>query len=167
MGNILNRVETFTTFDALDNVSSGYSPRCDVPSVGTPFASCYKRITRLYLDVFQKCSEFCGVKSQRECNTTFRVINRTEDAQLYLDVYRKYSRVSGKVPCVQQGTGLRGSSAFVGGVGNSLDKRKLQPSGHSDVFEAYLALCLSGAGSRRSRSLSQITPVFNSILVHM
>ncbi|GJT41346.1 DNA helicase [Tanacetum coccineum] len=117
-------------------------------------ASCSSRITGLYLDVFQKCSEFCGVKSQRECNTTFRVINRTEDAQLYLDVYRKYSRVSGKVPCVQQG------------MGDGLDKRKLQPSGHYDVFEAYLTLCSSGAGSRHSRSLSQITTVFNSNLVH-
>nr|GEW40323.1 hypothetical protein [Tanacetum cinerariifolium] len=47
-----------------------------------------------------------------------------------------------------------------------LGKRRLQPSGHSDVFEAYLALCSSGAGLRRSRSLSQITPVFNSNLVH-
>nr|GEY26654.1 helitron helicase-like domain-containing protein [Tanacetum cinerariifolium] len=162
-GNILNRVETFVTFGALDNVLSGYGLGCDVPSVGAPLASCYSRITGLYLDVFRKCSEFCGVKSQRECSTTFRVINRTEDTQLYLDVYRKYSRVSGKVPCVQQGTG---SSAFVGSVGDGLDKHKLQPSGHSDVFKAYLALCSSGAGSRRSRSLSQITPVFNSNLVH-
>nr|GEV81281.1 DNA helicase [Tanacetum cinerariifolium] len=129
-------------------------------------ASCSSRITGLYLDVFQKCYEFCGVKSQRECSTSFRVINRTEDVELYLDMYRKYSRVSGKVPCVQQGTGLRGSSAFVGGVGDGLDKRKLQPSGHYDVFKAYLALCSSGAGSRRSRSLSQITTVFNSNLVH-
>ncbi|GKC54309.1 hypothetical protein Tco_1077054 [Tanacetum coccineum] len=166
-GNILNHVETFATFDALDNVMSGYGPRCDVPSVGAPLASCYSRITRLYLDVFRKCSEFCGVKSQRECSTTFRVISRTEDAQLYLDMYRKYSRVSGKVPCVQQGTGLKGSSAFVGGVGDGLDKRKLQPSGHSDIFEAYLALCSSGAGLRYSRNLSQITPIFNSNLVHI
>ncbi|GJV25437.1 DNA helicase, partial [Tanacetum coccineum] len=116
-GNILNHVETFLTFDALDNVLSGYGPGCNVPSVHAPLASCYSRITGLYLDVFRKCSGFCGVKSQRECNTTFRVINRTEDARLYLDVYRKYSRVSGKVPC---------SSAFVGGVGDGLDKRKLQ-----------------------------------------
>ncbi|GKC44374.1 DNA helicase, partial [Tanacetum coccineum] len=42
------------------------------------------------------------------------------------------------------------SSAFVGGVGDGLDKRKLQPSGHSDVFQAYLDLCSSGAGSRLS-----------------
>ncbi|GKC73323.1 hypothetical protein Tco_1119206, partial [Tanacetum coccineum] len=164
--NILNHVETFATFDALDNVLSGYGPGCNVPSISTPLASCSSRIIGLYLDVFQKCSEFCGVKSQRECSTTFRVINRTEDAQLYLDVYRKYSRVSRKVPCVQQGTGLRGSSPFVGGVGEGLNKRQLQPSGHSDVFEAYLALCSSGVGSRRSRSLSQITTVFNSNLVH-
>nr|GEU90281.1 DNA helicase [Tanacetum cinerariifolium] len=131
-GEYLNHVEIFATFDALDNVSSGYSPRYDVPSVGTSLASCSSRITGLYLDVFRKCSEFCGVKLQRECSATFRVINRIEDVQLYLNVYRKYSRVSGKVPC---------SSAFVGGVGDGLDKRKLQPSGHSDVFEAYLALC--------------------------
>ncbi|GJY30176.1 DNA helicase [Tanacetum coccineum] len=164
--NILNHVETFATFDALDNVLSGYGPGFDVPSVGIPLASCSSRITGLYLDVFQKCSDFCGVKSQRECSTTFRVINRTEDSQLYFDVYHKYSRVSGKVPCVQKGTGLRGSSTFVGRIGDGLDKRKLQPSGHSDVFEAYLALCSSGAGSRRSRSLSHITTVFNSNLVH-
>ncbi|GJX86041.1 hypothetical protein Tco_0336815, partial [Tanacetum coccineum] len=164
--NILNHVETFATFDALDNVSSGYGRGCDVLYIGTPLASCSSRITGLYLDVFQKCSDFCGVKLQRECTTTFRVINRAQDAQLYLDVYRKYSRVSGKVPCMQQDTGLRGSSLFVGGVGDGLDKRKLQPSGHSNVFEAYLALCSSGASSWRSRSLSQITTVFNSNLVH-
>nr|GEW89449.1 DNA helicase [Tanacetum cinerariifolium] len=44
--------------------------------------------------------------------------------------------------------------------------RKLQTGGDSDVFEAYLALCSSGAGSRRSTSLSQTTPVSNSNLVH-
>nr|GEU82985.1 DNA helicase [Tanacetum cinerariifolium] len=157
MGNIFNRVETFATFDALDNVSSGYGPRCDVPYVGAPFASCYSRITGLYLDVFRKCSKFSGVKSQRECSITFRVINHTKDAQFYLDMYHKYSRVSGEVPC---------SPAFVGGVGDGLDKCRFQPSGHSDVFEAYLALCSSGAGSRCSRSLSQTTPFFNSNLVH-
>nr|GEV19896.1 DNA helicase [Tanacetum cinerariifolium] len=96
----------------------------------------------------------------------FRVINHAEDTQLYLDVYRKYSRVSGKVPCVQQDTSVRGSSPFIGGVRDNLNKRKLQPSGHSDAFGAYLALCLSGVGLRRSRSLSQITPVLNSNLVH-
>nr|GEX49078.1 DNA helicase [Tanacetum cinerariifolium] len=106
-GNTLNRVETFETFDALDNVMSGYGPGYDVPSVGPPSASYYSQITGLYLDVFQKCSEFCGVKSQRQCSTTFRVINRIEDAQLYLDMYRKYSRVSRKIPCVQQGMALR------------------------------------------------------------
>ncbi|GJR68314.1 DNA helicase [Tanacetum coccineum] len=154
--NILNHVETFATFDSLDNVLSGYGPGCNVPSVGTPLASCSSRITGLYLDVFQKCSEFCGVKSL--CLLVcFSVINRTEDAQLYLDVYRKYSRVSGKVPC---------SSTFVGGVGDGLDKRKLQQSGRYDVFEAYLALCSSGAGSRHSRSLSHIPTIFNSNLVH-
>ncbi|GKB89354.1 hypothetical protein Tco_0961626 [Tanacetum coccineum] len=111
-GNIFNHVETSATFDALDNVLSGYGTGCDVPSVGTPLASCSIRITGLYIDVFRKCFEFCGVKSQQECSTTFRV-----------------------------------SSIFVGGVGDGLDKRKLQPSGHSDVFEAYLALCSSGVVS--------------------
>nr|GEW39505.1 DNA helicase [Tanacetum cinerariifolium] len=86
--------------------------------------------------------------------------------ELYLDVYRKYSQVSGKVPCVQQDTGVRGSSPFIGGVRDSFDKRKLQPIGHSDAFGAYLALYLSGVGSRRSRSLSQIMPVLKSNLVH-
>nr|GEZ41342.1 helitron helicase-like domain-containing protein [Tanacetum cinerariifolium] len=84
-------------------------------------------------------------------------INHAEDAQLYLDMYRNYSRVSRKVSCVQQGTGFRG---------DGLDKRKLQPCGHSDILEAYLAQCSSGAGSRHSISLSQITPIFNSNLVH-
>ncbi|GJS25802.1 hypothetical protein Tco_0486422 [Tanacetum coccineum] len=65
-------VETFATFDDLDNVLSGYDSGCDVPSVGTPLASCSSRITGLYLDVFRKCSEFYGVKLQRECSTTFR-----------------------------------------------------------------------------------------------
>nr|GEU70923.1 ATP-dependent DNA helicase PIF1-like [Tanacetum cinerariifolium] len=85
------------------------------------------------------------------------LINRTEDAQLYLDVYRKYSWVSGKIPCVQHDTALRG---------DGLDKCRLQPSHHYDVFEAYLALCSSGADSRRSRSVSQIKHVFNFNLVH-
>nr|GEV68000.1 reverse transcriptase domain-containing protein [Tanacetum cinerariifolium] len=131
-GNILNHVETFAPFDALDNVLSGYGSGCDVPSVGTPLASCSSRITGLYLDVFQKCSKFCGVKLQRECSTTFR-----------------------------------GSSYFVCGVGDGLDRCKLQPSSHSDVFEAYLALCSSGAGSRRLRSPSQTMIIFNSNLVHI
>nr|GEX63010.1 DNA helicase [Tanacetum cinerariifolium] len=134
--------------DVLDNVLIGYGPRCDVPSIGTPLASCSGRISGLYLDVFLKCSEFCGVKLQRECNTTFIVI------------FGRVSKVfSGfwKVPCVQQDTGLRG---------DGLDKRKLQPSGHSNVFEAYLALCSTGAGLRCSISLSQITADFNSNLVH-
>nr|GEZ02806.1 DNA helicase [Tanacetum cinerariifolium] len=129
-GNILNHVQTFTTFDALDNVLSGYGPGCDVPSVGAHLASCCSQITGLYLDVFRKCSDVC-------------VINHAEDAQLYLNVYRKYSQVSGKVPCVQQGIILRGSSAFVRGEGDCLDKRKLQLSDNSDI-----------------------TPVFNSNLVH-
>nr|GEU97982.1 DNA helicase [Tanacetum cinerariifolium] len=81
------------TFDALDNVLSGYDTGCNVPSVGAPLASCYSQITGLYLDVFRKCYEFCGVKLQREYNLTFR-----------------------------------GSLAFVRGVGDGLDKQKLQPS---------------------------------------
>ncbi|GJY33606.1 DNA helicase [Tanacetum coccineum] len=128
----------------------GYGPGCDVPSTGTPLASCSSRISGLYIDVFRKCFEFCSVNLQRECSTTFRVINRAEDAQLYLDVYRKYSRVSRKAPCVQQET----------------DKRNMQQSGHSDIFESYLALCSSGAGSRRSRSVPQIPTDLNSNLVH-
>nr|GEV63213.1 helitron helicase-like domain-containing protein [Tanacetum cinerariifolium] len=130
-GTILNHVETFATFDALDNVSSGYGPGCDVSSVSTSLASCSSRITGLYLDVFQKCFEFCGVKSQRECSTTFR-----------------------------------GSSTFVGRVRDGLDKRKLQPSGHTDVFKAYLAICSCGTGSWRSRSLSHTMTVLNSNLAH-
>nr|GEX50438.1 DNA helicase [Tanacetum cinerariifolium] len=134
--------------DVLDIVLIGYGPGCDVPSIGTPLASCSGWISGLYLDVFLKCSEFCGVKLQRECSTTFRVI------------FGRVSKVfSGfwKVPCVQQDMGLRG---------DGLDKRKLQPSGHSDIFEAYLALCSTDAGSRCSISLSQITANFNSNLVH-
>nr|GEU77111.1 DNA helicase [Tanacetum cinerariifolium] len=125
--NILNHFETLATFDGLDNVLGGSGPGCDVPSAGASLASCYSRTTRIYLDVFRNCFDFCGIKSQGECIRAFRVINRAEDAQLYLDVYQKYSRVSGKVPCVQQDTGVRGSSPLIGGVRDSLDKRKLQP----------------------------------------
>ncbi|GKB24829.1 hypothetical protein Tco_0864230, partial [Tanacetum coccineum] len=127
-GNILSHVETFAPFDALDNVPSGYGSGYDVPSVGTPLASCSSRITGLYLDVFRKCSEFCREKLQQECSTTFRVISRAEDAHLYLDVYHKYSRVFGKVPCVQPNMGLRGSSSFVGGVGDGSDSSLCGPS---------------------------------------
>nr|GEV41931.1 DNA helicase [Tanacetum cinerariifolium] len=148
---MLNHVKTLATFDGLDNVLGGSGPGCDVPSAVASLASFYSRTTRIYLDVFRNCSEFCGIKLQGECVRAFRVINRAEDAQLYFDVYQKYSRVSGKVPCVQQDTGVRGSSPFIGGVRDTLDKRKLQPSGLSDAFGAYLALCLSGVGLRRSR----------------
>ncbi|GJY51976.1 DNA helicase [Tanacetum coccineum] len=77
---------------------------------------------------FVWCSEFCREKLQQECSTTFRVISRAEDAQLYLDVYHKYSRVFGKVPCVQPDMGLRGSSSFVGGVGDGSDSSLCGPS---------------------------------------
>nr|GEU78214.1 DNA helicase [Tanacetum cinerariifolium] len=171
---LLNTMSILKTFNVSDiyefhseDVNKGGSgPGCDVPSAGASLASCYSRTTGIYLDVFRNCSEFCGIKSQGECIRAFRVINHAEESQLYLDVYRKYSRVSGKVSCMQQDTGVTGSSPFIGGVRDSLDKRKLQPSGHSDTFRAYLALCLSGVGSRRSRSLSQITPVLKSNLIH-
>nr|GEZ27889.1 helitron helicase-like domain-containing protein [Tanacetum cinerariifolium] len=114
--NILNHVETLATFDGLDNVLGGSGPGCDVPSAGASLASSYSRTTRIYLDVFRNCFEFCGIKSHGECIRAFRV---------NLDVYWKYSWVSGKFPCVQQDTG---SSPFIGGVRDSLDKRKLQPS---------------------------------------
>ncbi|GJX25823.1 hypothetical protein Tco_0232119 [Tanacetum coccineum] len=159
-GNILNHVETLATFDALDNVSSGYGPGCDAPSVGAPLASCYSRIIGLYLNVFRKCSEFCGVKSQRECSTTFR-----GRSVIFGRVLQVFSGIWQGSMCAA-GHGFESSPAFVGGVRDGLDKRKLQTSGDSDVFEAYLALCSSGAGSRRSRSLSQTTPVSNSNLVH-
>nr|GFB11246.1 helitron helicase-like domain-containing protein [Tanacetum cinerariifolium] len=116
--NILNHVETLVTFDGLDNVLGGSGPGCDVPSTGASLASSYSRTTRIYLDVFRNCSEFCGIKFHGECIRAFRVINCAEDAQLYLEVYWKYSRVSGKVPCVQQDTGLRGTSYTYSDLGD-------------------------------------------------
>nr|GEU62523.1 helitron helicase-like domain-containing protein [Tanacetum cinerariifolium] len=73
--------------------------------------------------------------------------------------------IFGRVSEVLSGV-WEGSICAAGHGCESLDKRKLKPSGHSDAFGAYLALCLSGVGSRRSRSLSQITPVLNSNFIH-
>nr|GEX80044.1 DNA helicase PIF1, ATP-dependent [Tanacetum cinerariifolium] len=82
------------------------------------------------------------------------VINHVEDTQFYLDVYRKYSRVYGKVSCVQQCMGLRGSSGFVRGVGDGLDKRKLKPGGVSN----------NGCSTSRRVRNEQVRPRLNSVV---
>nr|GEX13906.1 hypothetical protein [Tanacetum cinerariifolium] len=145
-GNSLNHVETFATFDALNNVSSGYGPRCDVPFVGTSLASCSSRINGLYLDVFRKCSEFCGVKSQRECSKTFRVI--------FGRVLQVFSGIW-EGSCVQQNTGLRGSSAFVVSVGdgNSLCGPSASLLGRS--FDANLNAVTITGDSQNSYPVSR------------
>ncbi|GJY37166.1 hypothetical protein Tco_0422544 [Tanacetum coccineum] len=58
-----------------------------------PSANCPSQNTQLYLDVFQKCSEFCGGNLRRECTTTFRVVYRTEDANYIWTSIRSIVRV--------------------------------------------------------------------------
>nr|GEW29935.1 DNA helicase [Tanacetum cinerariifolium] len=113
---ILTHIQNPATLEALDNVRIRYASSCNVPSIEAPTgvsvlpfgavftsegifnlwdipsANCPSQNTQLYLDVFQKCFEFCGGGGnlRRERTTTFRVVCHTEDTKLYLDVYQKY-----------------------------------------------------------------------------
>ncbi|GJY51128.1 hypothetical protein Tco_0441975 [Tanacetum coccineum] len=86
---ILTHTQAPGTLEALDNVRIPYAFGCNVPSIGppmgvfvlpfemlnllgVPFANCPTDKTQLYLNVFQKCSEFCGGNLRRERTTTFR-----------------------------------------------------------------------------------------------
>ncbi|GJY15411.1 hypothetical protein Tco_0385833, partial [Tanacetum coccineum] len=93
---ILTHIQDHGTLEALDKVRIRYASGCNVPSIRAstgvsilpfggvsafeemfhllrvPSANCPSQNTQLYLDVFQKCSEFCGGNLRRECTTTFR-----------------------------------------------------------------------------------------------
>ncbi|GJT06993.1 DNA helicase [Tanacetum coccineum] len=95
---ILTHTQAPGTLEALDNVRMHYASGCNVPSIGdptsvfvlpfggvsaseemlnflgVPSAFCPTDNTRLYLNVFQKCSEFCEGNLRRERTTTFRGI---------------------------------------------------------------------------------------------
>ncbi|GJS43972.1 DNA helicase [Tanacetum coccineum] len=86
---ILTHTQAPGTLEALDNVRIPYASGCNVPSIGPPMgvsvlpfemlnllgvpsANCPTDKTQLYLNVFQKCSEFCGGNLRRGRTTTFR-----------------------------------------------------------------------------------------------
>ncbi|GJU87291.1 hypothetical protein Tco_1294837 [Tanacetum coccineum] len=93
---ILTHIQDLGTLEALDDVRIRYASGCNVPSIGAPTgvsvlpfggvsaseemfnllgvpsANCPSQNTQFYLDVFQKCSEFCRGNVRCERTTTFR-----------------------------------------------------------------------------------------------
>ncbi|GJZ78412.1 hypothetical protein Tco_0643249, partial [Tanacetum coccineum] len=181
---ILTHTQSPGTLEALDNVRIPYTYGCDVSSIGpltcvsillfggvsaseeilnllrVPSAICSTDNSQLYLNVFQKCSEFCGGNLRCERTTTFRVVCRTQDAKLHLDVYQKYhhgcKEVSHEGPIM---------------ISNDIpsvdcESRKLKSSESVDVFQAYSALCSRGIGGRRSVNVCQTTTVSSCNFIH-
>nr|GEY04972.1 shaggy-related protein kinase epsilon-like [Tanacetum cinerariifolium] len=123
--NILTHTQRDGTLEALDNVRMQDVSGCNVSSigdstgvfvlpfggaslkVGVPFANCRSDNNQLYLNVFHKCSEFCGGNVRRK-RTTFRVVCRTEDANYIRTSIRSIARVAYFVLC-SRGIGGRRS----------------------------------------------------------
>ncbi|GJU24896.1 DNA helicase [Tanacetum coccineum] len=181
---ILTHTQAPVTLEALDNVCIPYAYGCDVPSIGpptgvsiipfggvsaseemlnllgVPSANCSTDYSQLYLNVFQKCSEFYGGNLRRERTTTFRLVCRTQDAKLYLDVYQKYHHGCKEV--------LReGPSTISNGIPSvDCESQKLKSADAVDVFQAYYALCSRGIGGRRSVNVRQTTTVSSCNFIH-
>ncbi|GJS04226.1 hypothetical protein Tco_0320734 [Tanacetum coccineum] len=181
---ILTHTQSPGTLEALDNVRIPYTYGCDVSSIGpltcvsillfggvsaseeilnllgVPSAICSTDNSQLYLNVFQKCSEFCGGNLRCERTTTFRVVCRTQDAKLHLDVYQKYhhgcKEVSHEGPIM----------IFNGIPSVDCESQKLKSSESVDVFQAYSALCSRGIGGRRSVNVCQTTTVSSCNFIH-
>nr|GEV41665.1 DNA helicase [Tanacetum cinerariifolium] len=120
--------------------------------LGVPFVNCPTHNTQLYLNVFQKCSEFCGGNLRRERTTTFRVVCRTEDAKLYLNVYQKYRQGCKEVSWEGPNTISNGTPSAADVMRVDYESQKLKSSDAADIFQAYSALCSRGIGGRRLRN---------------
>ncbi|GJU21618.1 DNA helicase [Tanacetum coccineum] len=128
--------------------------------------NCRTDNTQLYLNVFQKCSEFCGGNLQRESTTTFRVVCRTEDAKLYSNVYQKYRQGCKGVSRRGPNTISKVTPSAADVMRMDCESRKLMPTDAADVFQAYFALCSRGIGGRRSVNVRQTTTVSSSNFIH-
>ncbi|GKD64505.1 DNA helicase [Tanacetum coccineum] len=187
---ILTHTQAPGTLEALDFVRMRYASGCNVPSIGDPTGvfvlpfggvSAFEEMlnllavpsanwrtdnTQLYLNVFQKCSEFCGGNLQRELTTTFRVVCRTEDAKLYSDVYQKYCQGCEGVSRKGPNTISKGTSLAADVMRMDCESQKLMPTDAADIFQAYSALCSRDIGGRRSVNVRQTTTVSSYNFIH-
>ncbi|GJS04225.1 hypothetical protein Tco_0320733 [Tanacetum coccineum] len=164
---ILTHTQSTGTLEALDNVRIPYAYGCDVSSIGpltcvsilpfggvlaseeilnlldVPSANCSIKNSQLYLNVFQKCSEFCGVNLRRERTIIFRGCKI---------VFGRLSEVS---------------SWLQGGIPSmDCESRKLKSSESVDVFQAYSALYSRGIGRRRSVNVRRTTIISSCNFIH-
>ncbi|GJV07629.1 DNA helicase, partial [Tanacetum coccineum] len=190
LGSETTKIQAPSTLEALDNVCIRYASGCNVPYIeapmgvsvllfggvsaseemlnllGFPSANCPTDNTQLYLNVFQKCSEFCGGNLRRERTTTFRVVFRTEDAKLYSDVYQKYRQGCKDVSREGPNTISNGTSSAADVMRVDCESRKLKSTNAADVFQSYYALCSRGISGRRSVNVRQTTTVSSSNFIH-
>ncbi|GJR77272.1 DNA helicase [Tanacetum coccineum] len=107
-------------------------------SEGVPSANCPTDNSQLYLNVFQKCSEFCGGNLRRERTTTFRVVCRTQDAKLYSDVYQKYRHGCKEVWREGPNTISDGTPSAADVMHVDCESQKLKSTDGADVFRVIL-----------------------------
>ncbi|GKC85702.1 hypothetical protein Tco_1141419 [Tanacetum coccineum] len=170
---ILTHTQAPGTLEALDNVRIPYAYGYDVPSIGpptgvfcVPSANCPTDNSQLYLNVFQKCSEFCGGNLRRERTTTFRVVCRTQDAKLYSDVYQKYHHGCKEVWQEGPNTISDGTPSAADVMHVYCECQKLKSTDGADVFQGYSALCSRGIGGRRSVNVRHTTTVSSCNFIH-
>nr|GEU38630.1 reverse transcriptase domain-containing protein [Tanacetum cinerariifolium] len=169
---ILTHTQRDGTLEALDNVRMQDVSGCNISSigdstgvfvlpfggaslkVGVPFAICRSDNSQLYLNVFHKCSEFCGGNVRRERTTTFR------------DVYQKYRQGCKEVS--QEGPNMisKGTQSAVDVTRVDCESRRLKSTDASDVFQAYFVPCSRGIGGRRSVNVRQTTTVSTCNFIH-
>nr|GEW96593.1 DNA helicase [Tanacetum cinerariifolium] len=106
--------------------------------LGVPYANCVTHNTHLYLNVFQKCFDFCGGNLRRERTTTFRVVCRTEDAKLYLNVYQKYRQGCKEVSREGPNTISNGTLSAADVMRMDRESQKLKSTNAADVFRLIL-----------------------------
>nr|GEV38868.1 DNA helicase [Tanacetum cinerariifolium] len=136
--------------------------------LGVPSANCRTDNTRLYLNVFQKCFEFCGgnlpvlqnkVNRGQRRSTVVKLAGnllilakvhkthllcRTKDVKLYSDVYQKYRQGCKGVSQKGPGTISKGTPSTADVMCMDCESQKLMPTDVVDVFQAYSALCSRG-----------------------
>nr|GEX67004.1 DNA helicase [Tanacetum cinerariifolium] len=106
--------------------------------------------SRLYLHVFEKYSEICKRDAARNSVKAFRdsflVISRAQDAQLYLDVYKRKSVTGGPIDVFE---------AYDVLCSRNVRRRHSVGSSHSsDAFQRYDELCATRSLSALYESVS-------------
>ncbi|GKD72070.1 hypothetical protein Tco_1330352, partial [Tanacetum coccineum] len=127
--------------------------------LGFPSANCPTDNTQLYLNVFQKCSKFCGGNLRRERTTTFRGRKI---------IFGRLSEVAYLLSKVHHLLALRFSStpSATDVMHVDCESQKLKSTDVADVFQAYSALCSRGIGGRRSVNVHQTTTVSTCNFIH-